>query len=181
MEPRILPCSHCLCTGCIQDLWDHAKGQGKSGIECPECRQYFKVSGYINRPFAPNSTRFLYSWESGKSLSDGLESAQNVGSWELEGRKYEANNHLGMFHLESSTFSEKKIDQVRLILFQFTYRLFTVININEMAINYLPKSKNQRKVSFLNETLPFPPVCNALFSNCITFSAVYKLNWAHAH
>ena len=29
-----------------------------------------------------------------------------------------------------------------------------VININEMAINYLPKCKNQRKVSFLNETLP---------------------------
>ena len=30
----------------------------------------------------------------------------------------------------------------------------SVININEMAINYLPKCKNQRKVSFLNETLP---------------------------
>ncbi len=27
-------------------------------------------------------------------------------------------------------------------------------NINGMAINYLPKCKNQRKVSFLNETLP---------------------------
>ena len=30
----------------------------------------------------------------------------------------------------------------------------SVININKMAINYLPKWKNQRKVSFLNETLP---------------------------
>ncbi len=29
----------------------------------------------------------------------------------------------------------------------------SLININEMAINYLPKCKNQRKVSFLNETL----------------------------
>ncbi len=29
------------------------------------------------------------------------------------------------------------------------------INFNERAINYLKKSKNQRKVSFLNETLPY--------------------------
>ncbi len=30
----------------------------------------------------------------------------------------------------------------------------SLININKMAINYLPKCKNQRKVSFLNEALP---------------------------
>ncbi len=31
----------------------------------------------------------------------------------------------------------------------------SVININEMAINYFPKCKNQRRVLFLNETLPY--------------------------
>ena len=41
----------------------------------------------------------------------------------------------------------------------------SVKKINEIAINYLPKSKNQRKVSFLNEMLPSINITFGLPSN----------------
>ena len=83
--------------------------------------------------------------------------------------------YLGVFHLEISHFGENQwlrqvTDWARFEgggVIVGAIMGDSLINIYEMAINYLPKCKNQRKVLFLNETLP-------LVTRWLTESSTYQ-------
>ena len=117
--------------------------------------------------------------------------------------------HMGVFHLKSGIFCEKfqswdtcKISINKLSISKFYIAGFKLyqqrcstliwdimqcptININRIVVNYLARIRNQRKVLFLNETLPHIVrelrLVVIVFLECTTTSLIYPAHIQSMH